>query len=1028
MLPHTSNLPGEYLTPQQARGLLGLLLLLFLGLGFLFSVYLPLGEASDERDHFILVRFIAEQGHVPLSQAERDSLGDKGDASPFYHALVAHLTQPQDISALPSLPVQYKPWRHLYFDSYNPASFYHTADERWPWRGIVLAWHRARFLSVLLGLATVLGTYAIARTVFPRRPTLALAATALVAFQPRLLTNVGLVNDDNLMVPLVTLCLYLLVRLVQGDWRWTRLLALGLLLGLAVLTKYHAVVLLPQVLLWLLLARWQHGYTWAQVWRSVGWLGLGVTLACGWWFVFLFATFNQIAELGLVAGLLMPLGDPVTASAASANVLADPAAWVSWIVPLFQSFWLVYGVMTVFGPTWIYAMLAVISGLAALGLGLAILAWARQADPWPVFRLDLAVLALQCLVYVGIVFVRYQTFPHITTAQGRHVFPALAGFAILLIFGLDSLLRWFRAQPFRPALPLTLIPALISLSVFALFGVIRPAYPYLPISTRSPDSVSMMRLDEPITDAITLLGFNRTPSEIRAGEALPLTLYWRSEARPRDNFLLDLCLVTAAGDPVTCRQAYPLDGAYPTRAWDAGYLIPDALVLPTPTCLPAGRYDLRLSLWPLRDDQAMTRIAGPEPAHTRTLTTLAVRASDAPPEALVCHSGSCDSEAEARMHLVQQSRQSLTLLGPGQPAEVRTADKAGWASVLPPRAYTCPDGTPISSRSFVAHAALSSGQYQLAFDDGRSLAVQVDLPERSFAPPPAALSTSPTTLNVRVDDHLILHNYRTDLEAILPGQTITVDTLWQARRTTEQYYVSSVQLLDHNLINWAQDDRQLGFRYPAVLWAPGEYVRQLHQLQVGRHVAAGVYQLKLTVYNFTNDRIEPVALTALDEPQALDELPLLGQVRVLDPANEAGPSTEQLATVGKTIKLRGYDLDTNDLEPGGTLDLALHWSSRYRPPSDYTVFTQLIGPDGRVYGQQDNPPQGGSYPTSEWAVQDRVVDHYRIPLAEDAPPGEYRLVVGMYRPETGERLPARQEDGRRWTDDAILISILPLDF
>ena len=87
----------------------------------------------------------------------------------------------------------------------------------------------------------------------------------------------------------------------------------------------------------------------------------------------------------------------------------------------------------------------------------------------------------------------------------------------------------------------------------------------------------------------------------------------------------------------------------------------------------------------------------------------------------------------------------------------------------------------------------------------------------------------------------------------------------------------------------------------------------------------------------------------------------------------------------------------------------------------------LVGPDGQVWGQQDNQPQGGSYPTGDWTPHDPVIDRYSLSLRDDAPPGDYRLLVGMYDLSTGLRLPAFAADGQRLPDDAIQVAVLPLN-
>jgi hypothetical protein len=42
---------------------------------------------------------------------------------------------------------------------------------------------------------------------------------------------------------------------------------------------------------------------------------------------------------------------------------------------------------------------------------------------------------------------------------------------------------------------------------------------------------------------------------------------------------------------------------------------------------------------------------------------------------------------------------------------------------------------------------------------------------------------------------------------------------------------------------------------------------------------------------------------------------------------------------------------------------------------------------------------------------DIIVDPYSITIPSDTQPGEYTMIVGMYDPVTGERLPATDGEG-----------------
>jgi 4-amino-4-deoxy-L-arabinose transferase-like glycosyltransferase len=110
-----------------------------------------------------------------------------------------------------------------------------------------------------------------------------------------------------------------------------------------------------------------------------------------------------------------------------------------------------------------------------------------------------------------------------------------------------------------------------------------------------------------------------------------------------------------------------------------------------------------------------------------------------------------------------------------------------------------------------------------------------------------------------------------------------------------------------------------------------------------------------------------------------------------------------VALFGPAVGLRGYDLTPP--EDGQPLRLALFWEGRGATPGDALLFAHLIGPDGRRYAQVDLPPGGPGAPTSAWGAGRFYITALELALPENAPPGQYRVVVGLYDPATGARLP-----------------------
>jgi hypothetical protein len=87
--------------------------------------------------------------------------------------------------------------------------------------------------------------------------------------------------------------------------------------------------------------------------------------------------------------------------------------------------------------------------------------------------------------------------------------------------------------------------------------------------------------------------------------------------------------------------------------------------------------------------------------------------------------------------------------------------------------------------------------------------------------------------------------------------------------------------------------------------------------------------------------------------------------------------------------------------------------------ASYKVFVHLIDPTtGAIVAQDDAVPRRWTYPTPWWERSEVVED--TVPLSLDGvSPGPYRLILGVYDPETGQRLPAYSADGERYPDDAL---------
>jgi hypothetical protein len=95
------------------------------------------------------------------------------------------------------------------------------------------------------------------------------------------------------------------------------------------------------------------------------------------------------------------------------------------------------------------------------------------------------------------------------------------------------------------------------------------------------------------------------------------------------------------------------------------------------------------------------------------------------------------------------------------------------------------------------------------------------------------------------------------------------------------------------------------------------------------------------------------------------------------------------------------------IQPGKTLAVNLFWMAEHPvPAAPYLVFLHLRDQAGTTVIQRDAPPWQGLFPPETWPPGALVVEHLAMPLPETLPPGDYRLVMGLYHGETGERFPA----------------------
>jgi hypothetical protein len=200
-------------------------------------------------------------------------------------------------------------------------------------------------------------------------------------------------------------------------------------------------------------------------------------------------------------------------------------------------------------------------------------------------------------------------------------------------------------------------------------------------------------------------------------------------------------------------------------------------------------------------------------------------------------------------------------------------------------------------------------------------------------------------------------------------------------------------------------------------WEEGDTQVDIRTLQLAGSLPGGRYGLRILVRAADGQERLPITDDGVTIPT--DQIPPLPLVihPYLD-IEAAQDSTSLSASFENGINLTGVQVATDQLAAGDWLRFSLIWQTAQPLEGEWTVFTQLLGPDGQVWGQRDHQPGGGWYGTPLWQPGRPVVDHYAFQIQPDAPPGLYRLIVGLYQSDTQAR--ARLQGGADFVEAATI--------
>lgn len=590
---------------MKARLPLIALVALFLALCVLYNLTTPPGEGPDEPGHAAYVFFVVRERRLPvqcLPPCVSDVPGS-GHHPPLAYLLAtpAALWLPHPLRAfdLPGNP------RFTWAGGDQVNAVAHGSREQWPWDAQVWAWRLARGVSSLAGAATVVFTYLAVRAL--HRSTehaangdlMALLAAALVALNPQFIFISSLISNDALLAALGAALLWLVVSSPRS---LLRAMLIGVVLGLALITKQSAWVFAPFVFVWCVTGGVTHMSTKtlrpshaadgraatppvggatlpvgaATPRSSMAVVVVGAMIIAGWWYL------RNWQLYGDPLGLQAFRAEFATQAFDATNL----AAWAGALTTLYESFWARFGWMNLPAPPW---TMAVYVALLAVSVAGWVRLLARPKKAICRWTWQLAALPILSLVWV----VSFAFTAGLVAWQGRLLFPAIAAIATLLACGLSVWLR-------HGASVMLLIVGMASIAAWLPVSVIRPAYPFQTLSSsavRAWEGHETYARFARSTEPGAVIRRWRIEGTPRPGATIELALLWNAVSRQDRDWWTFVHLVDANRRIVTEDNREPRNGAYPMSQWVAGDWVEARYSLAIPANLSPGEYALWVGLW-----------------------------------------------------------------------------------------------------------------------------------------------------------------------------------------------------------------------------------------------------------------------------------------------------------------------------------------------------------------------------------------------------------------------------------------------
>ena len=531
-----------------------LILALFFILGLSYSVIVPIFETPDEIGHFDYIRHIQRTGSLPVQR-----IGAFGSAhhAPLYYLSTALLTWPIDAQE-EQTKWTFNPlfiWAEQ--GGQEPNILRHRTHESFPYSGTVLIFHLARLISVMMGTGTVYFVWKIGRELFAE-PEIPLLAAILAASNPQFLFIGSAVSNDVMLALTASATIFVTLRTIKQPENLIYWAVTGVMIGLTALSKANGLLFGAPIFLY-----WLYDLAINKEIVSSAKKGMAVFLPflaiAGWWF------WRNYSLYGDLMGWEMFTEVYAVHLRQNRFVLNDLRGFYN---TQYDSFWGVFGWMTIRAPAWFYVW---VRGLGLVGLAGAVWHIGRNRYAQTPKNHLLTIVLLIGLLHEGYMtwaITRFNEAWH----QGRFLFPILAPIMILLAIGLYTIL-----PKKKIGWGITAVAIIqFSIAFYLLTAEIRPAYVWY-----TPPKASLWAADNPVNALFANQIALRNYKISQGDNQTTVSLTWEAVQTPDFNYSAFVHLLNENGELIAQVDQAPGEAnGLPPVEWHTDDLITSEYVLP----------------------------------------------------------------------------------------------------------------------------------------------------------------------------------------------------------------------------------------------------------------------------------------------------------------------------------------------------------------------------------------------------------------------------------------------------------------